>query len=262
MFGKPVALVRGNSALTAITECPSYNIFSQNGEDGIVEFLLSTVGSHLDYEPWCVDVGAWDGIHLSNTWNLVQNHGFSGLFIEASEPRYRRLVRNLEGLARAVAAHGRVESSEESESSLAKYLDEYQVPEDFFLLSIDVDSDDVRIWKSLGRRRHRPLIVIVEIDSSIPPGVWKLGSKGSSFDAAVATAYELGYVPVRHTGNLIAVRDDVINFVELGQEFRDSPELLFDTGWLREADSARLPVKYWRKLKGYVSQTWAHHSTH
>ena len=50
------------------------NIYSQNGEDGIIEKLVSVlkIGSGF-----FVEFGAWDGKHWSNSYNLYQNgwHG-------------------------------------------------------------------------------------------------------------------------------------------------------------------------------------------
>ena len=55
-------------------------IFSQNGEDGIVEEILNRLSGSLD--KICCEFGAWDGIHLSNIYNLVNyfNERFDNLF--------------------------------------------------------------------------------------------------------------------------------------------------------------------------------------
>ena len=48
------------------------NNYSQNGEDGIIKEIIKRL--KLDKNPnnnWCVEFGAWDGIYLSNTYNLV-----------------------------------------------------------------------------------------------------------------------------------------------------------------------------------------------
>ena len=34
-----------------------------------------------------MEIGAWDGKHLSNTWNLIVNKGWSGLLVEADPVR-------------------------------------------------------------------------------------------------------------------------------------------------------------------------------
>jgi hypothetical protein len=44
------------------------NVTSQNGEDGIIEKLLELIGATNE---WVVEIGAWDGKHLSNSWNLI-----------------------------------------------------------------------------------------------------------------------------------------------------------------------------------------------
>jgi len=64
------------------------NIYSQNGEDGIVEELLK----RLEIENgWICEFGAWDGIYLSNTFNLTQK-GFHSVFIESDKDKYQDLL--------------------------------------------------------------------------------------------------------------------------------------------------------------------------
>jgi hypothetical protein len=43
------------------------NITSQFGEDGIIEEVLNRIGIE---NASCVEFGAWDGKHFSNTWQL------------------------------------------------------------------------------------------------------------------------------------------------------------------------------------------------
>ena len=51
---------------------------SQNGEDGIIEELLNRLQIKSG---WVCEFGAWDGIHLSNTFNLVKTKKFASLFL-------------------------------------------------------------------------------------------------------------------------------------------------------------------------------------
>ena len=49
------------------------NVFSQNGEDGILEILLKKLKLlSKNKDNWCCEFGAWDGIHGSNTFNLIK----------------------------------------------------------------------------------------------------------------------------------------------------------------------------------------------
>ena len=46
------------------------SIYSQNGEDGILDKIFSTLGINKGK---FVEFGGWDGIKYSNCYNLVKN---------------------------------------------------------------------------------------------------------------------------------------------------------------------------------------------
>ncbi len=70
-----------------------YSVYSQYGEDGIIEEIFNRLPKHkLDY--WCVEFGAWDGVHLSNTCNLIRHSGYKAVLIEADKKRYTQLLSN------------------------------------------------------------------------------------------------------------------------------------------------------------------------
>jgi len=69
------------------------NIHSQNGEDGILEYIFDKLKASLPEEKWCVEFGAWDGKHLSNTFKLVEN-GWNGVYIEGDDIKFSDLFRN------------------------------------------------------------------------------------------------------------------------------------------------------------------------
>jgi hypothetical protein len=48
------------------------NLFSQNGEDGVIERILNIVGQG---GRTCCEFGASDGVHLSNTRRAADGHG-------------------------------------------------------------------------------------------------------------------------------------------------------------------------------------------
>ena len=41
---------------------------------------------------WCCEFGAWDGIHGSNTFNLVKNYDYNAVYIEGDIKKYHDLV--------------------------------------------------------------------------------------------------------------------------------------------------------------------------
>jgi hypothetical protein len=69
------------------------NVHSQEGEDGIIEHLLSLLPER---DHWCVEFGAWDGVYLSNTFHLIESKGYHAVLIEGSSERYETLRKNME----------------------------------------------------------------------------------------------------------------------------------------------------------------------
>ena len=141
------------------------NVTSQAGEDGIIRRAFSMMGAA---NKWCVEFGAWDGRHLSNTWDLIVNRGWRGVLIEGDADRCRALRDGHAGAERVVAVDRFVglRPPDDLDSILAKT----PVPEDFDLLSIDVDGIDWHIWESL--RRYRPRLVVIEFNQTIPNDVY------------------------------------------------------------------------------------------
>ena len=66
------------------------DVFSQNGEDGVLEAILDLIPKQ-DLRKLVVEFGAWDGINFSNTYNLILNHGFSAILIESNKQRFKEL---------------------------------------------------------------------------------------------------------------------------------------------------------------------------
>lgn len=135
------------------------NIHSQSGEDGILRELFQVIGTN---DPYFVEFGAWDGIHLSNTFALAEA-GWSGCYIEGDPKRFNDLKKNvpapeIQKLRRFVAIEG--------PDSLDCILESINAPRHLDLLSIDIDSDDLTIWRSL--RDFRPRCVVIEYNPSIP----------------------------------------------------------------------------------------------
>lgn len=183
------------------------NIHSQNGEDGILQELLR----RLDIsQGWLCEFGAWDGIQYSNTFSLVKTGNYNAIYIEARDDYYQDLLKTCRSYPNITPINCKVEY--EGENTLDSILANTPIPEDFDILSIDIDSYDYQVWRSV--EQYNPKIVVIEINSSISPLVDDHihdGTKkeGTSFLPMVKLGEEKGYTLVCHTGNLIFIRNDL-----------------------------------------------------
>jgi len=67
------------------------NIYTQNGDDGIIKQLLSELEISGENNI-VVEFGAWDGILASNTYDLWRYHSFNAILIEANPQKANELM--------------------------------------------------------------------------------------------------------------------------------------------------------------------------
>ena len=137
------------------------NIFSQFGEDGIIEKIFSILPNICG---WCVEFGAWDGKHLSNTHFLLSQRDYSGVLIEADQHKFKALCQTYSGNNQVNCINKMV--TFDGQNVLDNILSQTSVPKDFDLLSIDIDGNDFHIWKSV--EFFKPKLVIIEFNNTIP----------------------------------------------------------------------------------------------
>ena len=65
------------------------NVYSQNGEDGILEEVIKKLNIH---NGTFVEFGAWDGKYLSNTYYFYEKFNFSGVYIEYDSEKFKESV--------------------------------------------------------------------------------------------------------------------------------------------------------------------------
>lgn len=200
------------------------NAFSQNGEDGIVAEILRRLNIDRGLAFEC---GAWDGMHLSNTYALsLGSPGFKVIAVEGDRDRYADLLRTAERNSNIIPVNAWLSKDEDTIGDILKKHD----ATDLVIMSIDIDSHDYHSWKNLTPD-VRPLVVVIEINSSFPPGIEKVypDIEGSTFTSTLKLGRSKGYTLVAHTGNMIFVRDDVVDQINVDVS---DPDSMFVTNWL------------------------------
>lgn len=211
------------------------NVTSQFGEDGIIEAVFDRIGIE---NKWCCEFGAWDGKYLSNTYNLIHNHGWSGVLIEGDKDKIKDLAKS----ERVYPIQAMV--SDTPPNDLDTLLAKTPIPKNFDLLSVDVDNDDYLIWRALTN--YQPRVVIIEINSYLAPDVEKIPRRGyigraknagASILSTVQLAKAKGYELAIHTGNCIFVKREFASLLELDTE---NWQELFDSSWVGCKDQGLL----------------------
>ena len=125
-------------------------IFSQNGEDGVIDYIFSNIGMTNKI---FVEFGF--GMNENNSRNLIENHGFSGLFIDSAIPiNYRNKTINNINFHQAWITRNNINEI------IGKY---YKGDIDF--LSIDVDGIDIYLLDKINI--VKPRVICIEYCASI-----------------------------------------------------------------------------------------------
>jgi len=180
------------------------NKYSQNGEDGVLEKIFI----ELDIvEGLFCEFGAWDGIHLSNTYALYER-GWSGIYIEGNEERFKDLTKNITNTNSILICDYVQVTGDKSLDNLLNLSGIFSSGRQLDLMSIDIDSDDLSVLKSL--KNYRPTVLVVEYNPTIPLDVDYINpqseNKGNSARSIVNYATSQKYI-------LISVTDTNLIFI-------------------------------------------------
>jgi hypothetical protein len=197
-----------------------HNVHSQNSEDGVIQECVKRMDLTSGH---AVEAGGNDGQWMSNTRVLLEN-GWSGLFVEANYDLYLKCKSNWASYPKVKSQCSRVDG---------KNVNAF-VNDSCDLLSLDTDGSDYEIFAGL---QANPKIVIIEIDSSIPPNDPSFNSDGAAgYFRGVELGLEKGYFLLCHTGNLVFVREDYKHLfpeVKSKHPLIDS-EFYFNRAWIKE----------------------------
>ena len=164
-------------------------IYSQCGEEGIIEFILKKILKNFKNLNVC-EFGAWDGVHLSNTFYFVKKYNANALYIEKSKTKFANLIKTATQYPSITAVNANISKYYNHKHSLDKLLRKNMNKKNFDILSIDIDSYDLDIWENL--KTFSPKIVIIEINSELGKNIKQrhrgIDQRGNSFLSTIQVA--------------------------------------------------------------------------
>ncbi len=164
-------------------------IYSQNGEDGIIEYIFSKIGTTNKFS---VEFGVGNGFEC-NTVYLLEKKGWKGLMMDYGADqkinwknvlkkawssrnssfsenikRYDTFIRKIIGQTKRTQSFQlNIKNEKVTAENIQNLFQKYHVPKTFDLLSIDIDYNDYWVWKAIID--YSPRVVVIEYNSSVPP---------------------------------------------------------------------------------------------
>jgi hypothetical protein len=122
-------------------------VFSQNGEDGVIQKLLWEIKPRNKYY---VEFGTEKGTEINTRW-LREQFGWTGLLLDGSN------VNPSINLHQAMI----------KEETIVQLLGSHRVPLDLGILSVDIDSYDFWVLQKILLGGYRPDMIITEVNSQL-----------------------------------------------------------------------------------------------
>jgi hypothetical protein len=193
-----------------------FNVYSQTGEDGIIEEIFNRIGTT---NKTFVEFGVSNGLENNTAYLLLK--GWNGLWLEGSSLFYKQIQKNFvsaieDGSLKAVNTFITAENIE-------NLFKENEVQKELDLLSIDIDGNDYWVWKSI--KKYNPRVVVIECNPFFgatvptvmkynPSHIWDRRSYfGASVKALELLGKEKGYVLVGCNfigNNTFFIRKDLV----------------------------------------------------
>jgi len=166
-------------------------LFSQNGEDGVLDAILRAL---QDSPPFFVEFGVGDGWSC-NTRLLAEVFEWNGLFIEVEHDDYLKLAERY--------CHSKTVCCLESTvtpENINQIFADHRVPGRFGVLSIDIDGQDYWVWEALDAI-YQPDIVIIEFNSAHKPDQHIVEKKGLPLELPLTGTWGASLGALQSLGN-------------------------------------------------------------
>lgn len=167
--------------------------FSQAHEECYINHILKNIPSKNKF---ILELGAWDGYHLSNTRWFIDDLGYDALLIDGDN-------------------HGNEAVHEHfiTKENVTNLLSMYKCPKDFDFLCIDLDGNDIYILEEI-LKKYSPSLIVAEFNPIFQPNESKAieynpnhqwendNYYGFSFLAGIKMAEKHGYTCIFQNDNL------------------------------------------------------------
>lgn len=131
-------------------------VYSQNGEDGIIAEIFLRVGTKNRF---FIEIGVGDG--RQNNTRFLLEQGWHGVWIEASAADAQQTFAEAIGDRRLTLVPACV-----SVENVNQILNDANVPDVCDFISVDVDFNTPHIWRAITRRSR---VACIEYNASLPP---------------------------------------------------------------------------------------------
>lgn len=192
----------------------SFQVNSRAAEDGMIREIFARIGTTNKV---FAEFGAGTGRENNTAFLLSQ--GWTGFWLDGSED----LVRHVQSRADLREGSVKAMASFLTRENIASLFAQMGVPQEFDLLSIDIDQNTYYVWEAL--QQYRPRVAVIEYNATLPPDMnWKVDydpkrmwddthNFGASLKALELLGQRIGYslVGCDWTGaNAFFVRNDVV----------------------------------------------------
>ena len=203
-------------------------VTSQNGEEGVIEFLLNKIYdnelSSQDNLQLC-DIGSGDGFFLSNSYYFIKKYNFEALMVEAREID---LV-----TSRKIFENDKVHHENifiDKTNTIDQVLKKHNFKKDIDLLSIDIDGQDYHLFKQL--EIYRPKLIIVECNMTARKYIRLIEDEGANngVGSSALSILELGNkknykLCLQLFNNLIFIDEKYFHKVGFPNEYDEMSEI-------------------------------------
>lgn len=240
------AVKSSTPALDPLLRRPHFK--SQNGEEYYLLEIFRRIG--VDSQTY-VEIGAADGVWLSNTAYFRDQLGWTGFGFEGSREK-------LDALGETICQQRNLHHAWVTSQNVNDLFRQHSVPATVDLFSLDIDGDDYWVWKALTW--CQPRVVIIETNPGIPnevpltikegqtgciPKEWQ-GYFGANLRCMIRLAHEKGYgLATVVNFNAVFVRRDVYPLLGVKELSEDEAVATYFC-----------PRSYWFKHKDQKNREW------